>query len=495
VEILNQKQTNLQEKLRSHSLTEVFEIFKPKIFGLNKKSWAIPRGRVKENENSKLVIFNHLNVFQFFSGLVIPLIGLYYNSTLPYYAWLIACMPSLINIVVLALNRYGFYNTALRVSFIFYPLFTYIVYLQGISPGVELHFILYGVLSVFFLRDLGYMLFAIAFSMMSYFMIAIVLKNFVYQVEIENKLLYMVNQFLSLCYIFYGLYLIKKENTNYQFSILTANRTLQRKNLKIEKQKTQIAATAEILQTQKEELVDLNSFKTKLLSVLAHDLKTPMYALRNLFTNMHQYNMPADEMKKMLPEVMNDLNYTVSLMENLLEWAKNQMQENSSRPENIEINRSISDVLQLLSLQARSKEICIRKDTEEPVFAFADNAMVNLVLRNLLSNAIKFTPQKGLIYIGVNESPEKVQVYIRDSGIGISKLALEKINENNFYTTNGTSSESGTGLGLMLCKEFLKKNGSQLHITSEEGKGSIISFNLPKGINRLGNDDKQIALN
>jgi two-component system sensor histidine kinase/response regulator len=105
---------------------------------------------------------------------------------------------------------------------------------------------------------------------------------------------------------------------------------------------------------------------------------------------------------------------------------------------------------------------------------------VNLVLRNLLSNAIKFTPQQGTIEVGVNQLNSFVEVYVQDSGTGISKEALLKINENNFYTTKGTASESGTGLGLMLCKEFLAKNGGQMHIESEIGKGSVFSFTLPR---------------
>jgi two-component system, sensor histidine kinase and response regulator len=106
--------------------------------------------------------------------------------------------------------------------------------------------------------------------------------------------------------------------------------------------------------------------------------------------------------------------------------------------------------------------------------------MINLVLRNLLSNAIKFTPQMGSIELGVNDFEDFVEVYVQDSGAGISKDALKKINANNFYTTKGTASESGTGLGLMLCKEFLAKNGGHMHIESEVGSGTIFSFTLPK---------------
>jgi two-component system sensor histidine kinase/response regulator len=133
-----------------------------------------------------------------------------------------------------------------------------------------------------------------------------------------------------------------------------------------------------------------------------------------------------------------------------------------------------------LRLQAEAKQIYIDYKGKADILAVADKEMINLVLRNLLSNAIKFTPQQGVIEIGVNEHAAFIEVYVQDSGTGISKDALQKINENNFFTTKGTASESGTGLGLMLCKEFLAKNGGQMQIESEPGKGSIFSFTLPK---------------
>jgi signal transduction histidine kinase len=111
-----------------------------------------------------------------------------------------------------------------------------------------------------------------------------------------------------------------------------------------------------------------------------------------------------------------------------------------------------------------------------------DKEMINLVLRNLLSNAIKFTPEKGTITAGVNENKFLIEVYIKDSGEGISHEALQKIRGNNFYTTKGTANESGTGLGLMLCKEYLHRNNSELLIESHVGKGSTFSFTLQKSV-------------
>src|SRR4029077_17944363 len=136
-----------------------------------------------------------------------------------------------------------------------------------------------------------------------------------YQLETANSFFYFFNQLLSIVFIFYGLFLIKRENTDYQFSIL--------------RQKEKIAENGKLLERQTEELTELNALKNKLFSVISHDLKAPMYALRNLFRNIQQYKLPAKEIKMIIPDVVNDLNYTTGLMENLLQWAKSQMQADS----------------------------------------------------------------------------------------------------------------------------------------------------------------------
>jgi signal transduction histidine kinase len=112
-------------------------------------------------------------------------------------------------------------------------------------------------------------------------------------------------------------------------------------------------------------------------------------------------------------------------------------------------------------------------------YAYADRDMVGLVLRNLISNAIKFTPVGGRISVGTNPHLSFAEVYVKDTGKGITAGDMKKIGSTELYTTTGTAQEQGTGLGLMLCKEFLAKNGGQMQIESEEGKGSVFSFTLP----------------
>lgn len=431
-------------------------------------------------EKRKLGIFNQLNFLQLLTGILIPAIGLLPHPALPTSVAVIACLPPVLSLAALYLNYLHKYEWALLTYFILYPFFTCVVYINSMNLGVELYFVLYGILSVFFLQNIGYMVFTIAMSMMSYFLLAIVLKNFQYQLEVLNYPLFLFNQLLAIAFIFYGLILIKRENTGYQFSILKKNAALRKKNREILKQKGEIAEKARLLKSQKQELGELNAVKDKLFSIVAHDLRAPLYGLRHLFSNMQQCNLPAEEMKEKLPHVLTDVNYAISLMENLLHWAKSQMEADTVKTTIVDLMQVTADVARLLNQQAAVKNIYIETSATGPALVFADKEMIALVLRNLLSNAIKFTPAGGYIEVGVHEQEFHAEVYVQDTGIGISAAALQKINAATYYTTNGTASESGTGLGLMLCREFVAKNGSRLLIESCEGHGSTFSFMLPK---------------
>jgi signal transduction histidine kinase len=214
--------------------------------------------------------------------------------------------------------------------------------------------------------------------------------------------------------------------------------------------------------------------------VIAHDLKTPMYALRNLFNNMQTNGMPVKEMRALLPGIVNEMNYTTNLMENLLQWAKSQMENTSLQPEVLDIETMISRALQILHWQASNKRIHLESQVEEPLFCYADKEMVNLVLRNLLSNAIKFTPENGHVRVGAAEVASSVEIYIQDDGVGISSERQQQLFGEMFYTTKGTNQETGTGLGLRLCKDFLEKNGGRIAVHSQPGKGSTFTVTLPR---------------
>jgi signal transduction histidine kinase len=474
-------------KLKSPLLRLSLELLWQKTLLLREKIKTIGWSAAMDDyEKRKLGVFNQLNFLQLLTGFIIPMFGFLRTDGISFKIWLTACLPAVTSVIILYLNHRRKYEASLLSYFILYPFLTCLVYLSGINPGLELSFIFFGILSVFFLKDMGYMLFSISWSMINFFILAIVpvlLKHFRFYSGILDRLMYMFNELLAIAFIFYGLYLIKKENNEYQLRILAKNKDLNSINLEVQKQNKEIEEKAVLLKKQASELSELSSLKSKLLSVISHDLKAPMYALRNLFNDSEKYDLPAESLKKMLPEVVKDLNYTVGLMENLLQWAKSQMQAEAISTGTVDVSKLIKEVLQLLRLQAEAKKIYIEPKIDTPVFVSADKDMINLVLRNLLTNAIKFTPENGRISVGANELSSFVEIYVQDNGMGLSAEALEKINENDFFTTKGTASESGTGLGLMLCKDFLSKNGGQMHIESQVGKGSVFSFTLPRANN------------
>jgi two-component system, sensor histidine kinase and response regulator len=460
-------------QIKNWSLQNRFEAFSQKSQHFLDEIKALGFTRtMDELERGKLSVFNQLNFFQFITGIVVPLICFFGNYKFPVASFFLASLPAWVSLVVLYLNFYIRFEAGMITYFVLYPLVTSIVYMSGMNLGVELYFILNGILAVFFLPLISQMLFSVGLSMVSYFVLVVINKDYHYQLHTSNFFLYLFNQVTAILFIFYALFLIKKENNLYQFGILASNNALLDTNEKIEKQKTELEQKAL-------ELAELNTLKNKLFSVISHDLKTPMYALRNLFRSIQQQEIKGDEIKSMIPDVVNDLNYTTGLMENLLHWVKSQMQLASISPVNLNMTEITGDAIHVHHLQAMTKKIKIRLEMEEPVFVHVDKDMAKLVLRNLLSNAIKFTPEKGKIVIQVKKEDSHCRVSIVDNGIGMDAESLSRVQENIYYSTNGTAMESGTGLGLMLSRDFLSKNGGTLQIESEPDKGSNFSFTLP----------------
>jgi signal transduction histidine kinase len=433
-------------------------------------------------EKRKLGIFNYMNFLGVLAGILIPVVGLVTrHKTLPSLAWLVAGLPAIISLAALVLTSAHKYEPARLLFFLAYPIASSLFYALRIDIGIEFFFVLYAVLSVFFLWNVYQIIFSFTLSMACFLLVYTVWKHYDYSLEKTNYYFYLFNHLLPMFLIFYGLLLIKNENSRYQEQSRDRNWQLRRSNLKILRQKSDISGKAALLETQTQQLTELNTLKNKLFSVIAHDLKAPLYALRNLFRNVQLYDLPGDEIKRLVPEVINELTYTTGLMENLLQWAKSQMQADSTRPQLLDIAGIAREVLQLLRLQAEAKKIYIDSKIEQPIFVYADKDMVNLVLRNLLSNAIKFTPVEGCIFLDARELRSCIEISVQDTGMGITQEGLKRLMEHNYYSTRGTGGEAGTGLGLMLCKEFLSRNGGEMNIQSEPGKGSTFSFTLPKG--------------
>lgn len=165
---------------------------------------------------------------------------------------------------------------------------------------------------------------------------------------------------------------------------------------------------------------------------------------------------------------------------NLLEWSRSQTGRMEFNPKAIDIVTLINDVIQLLDDSAQQKSITISRELPNNITVLADKAMMGTILRNLISNAVKFTYLGGTIFVSAEQKQDELMISVRDNGIGIKKDAIGKlfrIEEN--YSTYGTQNEEGTGLGLILCKEFVEKHRGIIWVESEMGKGSTFCFTIP----------------
>jgi two-component system, sensor histidine kinase and response regulator len=169
------------------------------------------------------------------------------------------------------------------------------------------------------------------------------------------------------------------------------------------------------------------------------------------------------------------------LLENLLTWSKCQTGNIFYKPEQLNLKKLAEAEVVAAGRDATGKNISLIMDIDKSISIFADRSSVSIVLRNLLNNAVKFTHRGGKIVVSAKENADNVEVSVTDDGIGIGTSELKKLFILDYnITTPGTDDERGTGLGLILCKEFIEKNGGQLSIVSEPGEGSTFSFTLPK---------------
>lgn len=230
-------------------------------------------------------------------------------------------------------------------------------------------------------------------------------------------------------------------------------------------------------------LIELNATKDKFYSIIAHDLKTPFNSIVGCSELLIEQIKEKDYEKigEYANIVLQSSNRAMDLLMNLMEWAQSQTGKLIFKPEKFEINSFIDDTTQLYEGIAKQKLITIKKKLPNNDTVFADKAMISTVFRNLISNAIKFTKPNGEIIISVEKKQNEFIFSVADTGIGIPQNSIERLFRiDQSFSTNGTNNEKGTGLGLILCKEFIEKHGGKIWVESEEGKGSCFYFTFPE---------------
>ena len=252
------------------------------------------------------------------------------------------------------------------------------------------------------------------------------------------------------------------------------NSLLIKQNKKIIEQRTEITK-------QNDELILSNQTKDKLFQIIAHDLRSPLVSMESI-TQLIPYwveEQDYDSLKKLSKTLELSVNNVLSLIDNLLNWALNQQGKFPYKPENLRLKENILETIEVYRPIAEIKNIDLKFTFSKDLMVFADRNMLFTVMRNLLNNAVKFTPEKGEIVVGIDNNQQFAKIWVKDSGIGIPKEKREMVFELTNGHGKGTKGETGKGLGLFFCKEFVNMNNGDIFIESAKGKGTTITFTLP----------------
>jgi signal transduction histidine kinase len=238
----------------------------------------------------------------------------------------------------------------------------------------------------------------------------------------------------------------------------------------------------DLVEQRTNKLTEIVSTNGKFLSIIAHDLRSPFSSILGILEilkiSLKDFNK--DEIKEYVDIVYNSANNTLTLLDNLLVWAVSQNKEKNINPVKINLYELLREEIENLKILTRQKQIKMSHTVEPGLNVTADLQMVKTILRNLINNAIKYTNINGEIVINACELKKFVEVTIKDNGVGISNENIKKLFKvDTFHSTPGTQNEKGTGLGLLLCKEFVELHGGAIRIESETGKGSLFAFTLP----------------
>ena len=244
-----------------------------------------------------------------------------------------------------------------------------------------------------------------------------------------------------------------------------------------------LVAAKRIIVAQTEELRKTIMGRDKLYSVIAHDLRSPMGSIK-MVLNMLILNLPSatigDEMYELLTMANQTTEDVFSLLDNLLKWTKSQIGKLKVVYQNVEMVEVLESVTEIFSMVAGLKKIRIQLHAPEQLEVYADIDMIKTVIRNLISNAIKFSNEDSEILISLEEKDGMAVVSVKDSGCGIDEENQKKLlHTDTHFSTFGTNNEEGSGLGLLLCRDFAYKNGGDLWFTSTKGEGSTFFFSVP----------------
>lgn len=233
------------------------------------------------------------------------------------------------------------------------------------------------------------------------------------------------------------------------------------------------------IEKQREELDALNQIKNKIFSIISHEVRSPLNSLLGTVSLLNSGVLSPEEFFKLSADLKSKVSHTTNFLNNLLVWAKSQMQGMHVEPGTFDLNDLVNETVDLLKEQADMKGVEITFEKSENILANADRNMVSIVLKNLITNAIKFTSKGQKICLKTIKNSRHAMISVKDEGVGMSDEVQEKLFSLDSISTKGTAQEVGTGLGLMLSKSLVEENGGKIWVETEAGKGSIFNFTIP----------------
>ncbi|NIM13369.1 MAG: tetratricopeptide repeat protein [Candidatus Aminicenantes bacterium] len=239
----------------------------------------------------------------------------------------------------------------------------------------------------------------------------------------------------------------------------------------------------QVLRVSEQKLKKMNAAKDKLFTIIAHDLGSPLNSLLLSAGHLenHFQSLGEEELEEFIHNIYKQTRDMSDLLENLLQWAMVQIGKIEQNPETVDFRLLTEETLEQIEYSAQKKKIHLASHIMENTFAWADKQMMKSVMRNLLANAVKYTHPGGEVKITSTDAGNRVEITVSDNGVGMDKEKAERLfMEEVHESTRGTASEKGTGLGLVLCKEFVEKNGGEIRVQSQPDQGSHFSFTLPK---------------
>jgi signal transduction histidine kinase len=255
---------------------------------------------------------------------------------------------------------------------------------------------------------------------------------------------------------------------------------LKQKNAIIEKNSASLDQLNKEISNQNLLLEEDNKTKSKLLSIISHDLRTPLVNTKGILNLVNQGMLPPVEADQLLQQLETQYLGTTSLLDNLLFWIKGQMNGMGDDKVKVGLYQLMKSLEEEHRLPMVQKKIHLNNNIDKAISIVVEKEMIRIVCRNLISNAIKFTNENGLIELDSRIGEDNTLfLTVKDTGIGMTKEAIEKVNAKVYYNTTGTSYEKGSGFGLMLCRDLITKHGGELIVESEPGKGSSFTIRMP----------------